>query len=536
LRLQDSLRGALIVLGAGVGLTLLLTLANRLYPLGWPLQLGLAGLGLTSLALVGSQLYFWLRPRSPLVTARRIDQRLGLDERVATALHLARRPGDTPPRLIARQLTDTVAQLESFQAGQAFPLDRPWHGLAVCATLLVALAVNLILPNPTLEVLQREARAQDAIAHQQEKFEEIRADLLADELLLDTPQGEALVQTLDDLIQSLAENNLDLEAALAEISSAEQELAQLQNAAAQAEETLAELAQTLSRFDSTATLAEALKQRRLTEAAAALQQSGEQAAANPDQAQALAEALRQAADSAQQAGDSGLAEALNEAAEALEQQASQGGQNRGDNQAMQQALDQAAEALQQAGEQLAGQEAVEQALANIQEAREQLAEADGQEGQGQGQGQAQAEGQGQGTNPQGVPLPGAGGGSGREDPSGQPAQGLTAEQGTSNEMSTGNGPNEGRTREYESLYAPDHLGGEGGPLVKPDEQGAQEGLPIGGEAPVDPSRAAGEARVPYNQVYSEYNDAASQALDESYIPLGMKGYVRQYFGALEPEN
>lgn len=536
LRLQDSLRGALLVWGGGLSLTLLLTLANRFYPLGWPVRLGLTGLGLTGLVFVASQLYLWLRPHSPLVTARRIDRQLGLDERLATALDLARRPGDTPPPLIERQLKDTVAQLDHFEAGQVFPLDRPWRGLAGLVVLLVALAVNLFLPNPQLEVLQHEARVQEAIVEQKEKFEEIRAELLEDEFLLETPQGEALLQSLDELIESLEENNLDLEAALAEISSAEQDLAQLQNGQPQAEETLAELAQSLSQFDSTAALAEALEQRRLTDAAAALQQAGEQAAEHPDQAQALAEALRQAAESAQQAGDSDLAEALNQAAEALEQQAGQDGQS-GADPASQEALEQAAEALQQAAEQLAGQEAVEQALADIQEAREQLAEADGQNGggQGQGQGQEQAQGQGQGVNPDGVPVPGTGGGSGREDPSGQPAQGLTAEQGTSNEMSTDNGANEGRTREYESLYAPDHLGGEGGPLVKPDEQGAQEGLPIGGEAPVDPSRATGEARVPYNQIYSEYNDAAGQALDESYIPLGMKGYVRQYFGALEPE-
>ena len=40
--------------------------------------------------------------------------------------------------------------------------------------------------------------------------------------------------------------------------------------------------------------------------------------------------------------------------------------------------------------------------------------------------------------------------------------------------------------------------------------------------------------VPYNQVYGQYADAAGQALEESYIPLGMKGYIRHYFGALEP--
>ena len=40
--------------------------------------------------------------------------------------------------------------------------------------------------------------------------------------------------------------------------------------------------------------------------------------------------------------------------------------------------------------------------------------------------------------------------------------------------------------------------------------------------------------VPYNQVFGDYRDAAYEALDDDYIPLGMKEYVRDYFSSLEP--
>ncbi|MDT8307459.1 MAG: hypothetical protein RRC07_16120, partial [Anaerolineae bacterium] len=40
--------------------------------------------------------------------------------------------------------------------------------------------------------------------------------------------------------------------------------------------------------------------------------------------------------------------------------------------------------------------------------------------------------------------------------------------------------------------------------------------------------------VPYQRVFGEYRDAAYQALDDEYIPLGMKSYVRDYFSSLEP--
>jgi hypothetical protein len=40
--------------------------------------------------------------------------------------------------------------------------------------------------------------------------------------------------------------------------------------------------------------------------------------------------------------------------------------------------------------------------------------------------------------------------------------------------------------------------------------------------------------VPYREVYADYSEEAGAALDSSYIPLGMKRYVRDYFSSLEP--
>jgi hypothetical protein len=44
----------------------------------------------------------------------------------------------------------------------------------------------------------------------------------------------------------------------------------------------------------------------------------------------------------------------------------------------------------------------------------------------------------------------------------------------------------------------------------------------------------GQSTVPYNLVYATYVDAANQALREQHIPLGLRGYVRDYFSSLEP--
>lgn len=57
----------------------------------------------------------------------------------------------------------------------------------------------------------------------------------------------------------------------------------------------------------------------------------------------------------------------------------------------------------------------------------------------------------------------------------------------------------------------------------------------GGLLSENPTEFTGEmSSVPYSQVYGDYRDAAYEALDSDYIPLGLKGYVRDYFSSLEP--
>ena len=85
-------------------------------------------------------------------------------------------------------------------------------------------------------------------------------------------------------------------------------------------------------------------------------------------------------------------------------------------------------------------------------------------------------------------------------------------------------------REFEPIYAPQRLGGEGGPEMELP-QGDDPGELIR-ELPSNPEM--GESTVPYNQVYADYVDAANRALGEQHVPLGLRGYVRDYFSSLEP--
>ncbi len=77
---------------------------------------------------------------------------------------------------------------------------------------------------------------------------------------------------------------------------------------------------------------------------------------------------------------------------------------------------------------------------------------------------------------------------------------------------------------------PERIDGQG-PGVDVGREG-EEGVEVGG-VPL-PAPEGGRANVPYREVYAEYAGQAGAALEGSYIPLGLKGYVRDYFSSLEP--
>ena len=96
-----------------------------------------------------------------------------------------------------------------------------------------------------------------------------------------------------------------------------------------------------------------------------------------------------------------------------------------------------------------------------------------------------------------------------------------------------NAPGEAGETPYDPIYDPERLGEGDGARV--DVPGEGEGGPATGETEGGP-REGGEALVPYNQVYTDYQAQAASALENSYIPRGLKDYVRAYFYAVDPER
>ena len=217
----------------------------------------------------------------------------------------------------------------------------------------------------------------------------------------------------------------------------------------------------------------------------------------------LARQLAQAAE-ALSAGEPDTAGQLAQAAEAIE---------RGDAVEAREAIREAAQRMGEAGERVQRQETVEGTLAQLQEGRDQIAQAAGSEpgaaqspGQsGAGQGMAQAPGQ-------------------------QGGQGAGQEAGGAQQAGPGHHEDAGTGAPYDELYVPGRFD-EDGSGVDVGREGA-DGAPVG-DVPV-PVPEGAEASVPYREVYVDYAAHAGAALEGSYIPLGLKQYVRDYFSSLEP--
>jgi hypothetical protein len=506
LRLAESLTWGPWGAAAGLGAGLLLALTARLWPLLMlPWLAGLAALLALAGGVVGLAIA-WLRPRSLTRLARVFDRRFALAERLTTALEIGTGRLRAEPALAAAQLADALETAGRVNSGATLPLRLPRHALAALGALVVALTVTLWLPNPQEAVLAQRAAVRAAVEEQVAELEAAR-EVVVEAAGLTEAEREALVQALDEAIAALDEGRATPEEALAALAQAEQALAPLQDPGATGVQAgLERAAGEMTDSDLTRSIAEALADGDYQAAAQALAAyagtKGEMLAREEELE--LARELAQAAE-ALGASDPALAEQLTQAAQAIE---------RGDITQAREAIRQAAQQMGAAGERVERQEAVEGTLAQLQAGREQIAQADGaQPGAGQMPGQGGASEQ----------AAQSGGQQGNGQPGGQQTgDGQQAQPGHHEDAGTG--------APYDEVYVPYRLEQEGAG-VEIGRQG-NEGMPAG-DTPL-PAPQGGQAMVPYREVYADYAAQAGAALEGSYIPLGMKQYVRDYFSSLEP--
>ncbi|MCC7163350.1 MAG: hypothetical protein IT331_12720 [Anaerolineae bacterium] len=513
-----------------LGAVALFLLLSRIVPIENYLWIAAAIVGVWFISWLG---YSALHRRTTFQVAQRADAELGLRDRLATALALSR-PGATisassDPALVGRQGQDALAHLQRIEPREAFPirLDRRLVGAALIA--LVAIGVLLFLPNPMDAVIAGRREIIKTAQIQAQALEQL-AKAVEENRELDPADQAQLLKKLRELAERLKTNPGDAEQALADIAKLRETL---NNSLDLSKQTQAAALDTLA-----SQIAQVANASQTPQNADELAKLLEQLAASPESlsekqragmAQALAQTTAQVAPSSPE-----LANALTELAQNLAANASSS--------ELQIAVAQASAALQDAGEQQALQRALAQTAnqadaslraiaraANSSQVSDNQSQGQGQaQGQSQGQGQGQEQGTGQGQGGQGQ---GQGAGQGQ----GKVGGGVIGGGGGGGSGSVG-GPN-GQNKPFgaddvSTVYTPFQTGQGQQENVTGQDSGGGQTTTQQGKSPLPGS--LNPAVVPYAQVFQQYSQIAGQAMENSYIPAGMKDYVKEYFSALEP--
>lgn len=527
-----------------------------------------------------------------LRSAQQFDQIYGLQERLSTALELIEGRIETTPEIAALQIEDAYALAQDVDPRKHIKIQMRWIEWLGVLVLAMALGFLFALASFSIAGSGISAAQQQAIDSAADDVRDIIEELATD-TSLEGEERETLLESLEVSLDDLQMPEASPEEAFASMSELESDLR------AEVEDLQAEIAERQQALDElAASFEDALNNLDFSEfasdeaSAEGLQASMEELlnAVNemsPAQREQLAEALQAAAEAAlEELPD--LSEQLAQAADALEQ-----GDNPLADEAFQEALNELREQLETQSQQQAASDTLDAAADTVQEAAEEIAQAEqqpadgqqpqdaqqggdaetfqappppdgdqnaeeaqpqqgaeaeiGQENQQQGQQPQPGEGEGQ-PQDQGDPQPGQQG----QLQQGAPQQGQqqsavtegSSESGSSQASSDGEERDPGLSDEavnsaesagesdYDPIFAPRDLGldGQTDVVLEPD---ASDAPVVEGDFNENPE---GDATVPYDQVFSQYSDAANRALESDYVPLGLRDVVRDYFTALEPDS
>ncbi len=534
-RLRDGLlwlpRGLLMGLLFGV----VVATVARFQPLLTNEEVGLVAGGLGLVGLLAAIIILLVRRFDLLQQARFADRQFLLKERASTAVEIQTQQIETTSIFADLQLNDALTAVQRVDTKAMLPFKINRQDWLVILLAVILLGTAVFLPNVQESELLKSRAIQESIDEQVEALEALEEEIIQNPELTDE-QKEALTEPIQNALEGLEQGNLSQEEAVATLSEAEADLRELaaNNDQSNLQQSLQDAGQPLAENQNSQSLGQNLQNGNLSQAgAAAAQLADSLPTLSEDELAQLAEDLAETAASLQDV-DSELANELAAAAQALQN---------GDVAAAQQALQQAAGTLQQRAQSNAAAGQASAAANQLGEGRQEVAQAgqgnqsgQGEQAEGSGQGQGQGEGEGQG------PGQGQGQGSGQGQGQGQGSgegsgQGQGAGQGQGSNQGTGQGGPGPGGGHAENVFAPDlvDLSGFEGEDVELPAECLADPASCGGLLSENPTEFGDEQSiVPYEQVFGDYRNAANEALADDYIPLGLKGYIRDYFSSLEP--
>lgn len=521
-----SLRGAAFALALALAITVIAVLRGLLLQ-G---EFLLIALGLMVIGWIGAAALGLGWPLDRLTAARRFDRDFGLRERISTALEFSQ-PDRSSGEIGQLQLQDALTCARQIDARQQLPWRIKRVDAVLTAVLLIAVGIVAWRGAAFFQLAAQTRTAQQAMAEEAAKVEELRNQIEADRTLTEEQRREML-EALQETQRQLKEAQ-SIEQATAVLTQGEKKFQSLTSGEAEAQaEALRQAGRKLSQAEGSALQAfgQNLAEGDFIAAAENLrhldvnQLSAEERAQLADQLENMAESV--------QASNPALAQQLREAAEAA---------RHGDAQQAQQALDQAAQALSQTAQQVARSNVARRVSAQMGQSRQRMIAAGQsaqsqtaqghQSGPGSQSGQGNQPGQGSGQNGSSSQPGSAGSGAGSGRGSGDSGNARGPEAG-SNPIDQDNGPGDGGEKTYEPIYAPSRLGGSGEDTVTLPGSGDPNGE-VMGQSGVTPG-TNNPSQVPYTQVFAEYANAYRQAIDSGQVPPQLRDLIRQYFSSLEP--
>jgi hypothetical protein len=455
--------------------------------------------------------------------AKLVDS-FGLKERIATALELENEENIYKELLIK----DAVKVLKSLNYEEHISIIPKKRLLIVFLSLTLIFGGTFLIPDyqkgeaEKIHALKIEKKAEE------KKIEEMKKQVEDNKNLSEDDKKELLTK-LEELKKELKEAKESIEINKAEEKFAKKlELDKNKNL----EKDLEKLAENLKKDESSKELAEALKAGDKDKVKEELDKLKD-IAKNLD-SKSKESLKKNLANSAKSSSSTEMKEALNDLSESLESS---------DENALTKSVDNVKgpvnkalankdknNAVAELQKQLEGEQQGDkyaQAEANEEgEGSGQNAQGSGQSGEGNGQGQGNGNGQGQGSG-NGNGSEGSGGGAGAG------SSGGGGDAGTNPYSSGGiasKDPSEGKEREYERVFTPNNLGGDGNASNlngKAGQSGSSESTITN-----DSNATLGEFK-PYNQVIGEYSSKAMENLNSYDIPEGMMEIIKNYFTSLE---
>lgn len=443
---------------------------------------------------------FWPLPH--LKAARDFDRAFHLRERISTALELHRSPGSIPDELRQRQLENALAAAQTVHPQRDLPFKlRPLEMLLPLA-LIVLLGVLYSQGERYFQAALQARETQKAIQEQVKSIEELLKKVETDPTLTEE-QKKALAAPLQQALNDLKQNP-GLESSVSTLVSTGEKLQALTDPqAAQTIQALQQAGSNLARQEGSPlqSVGEQLANGNLIAAAWELANL-DLSQLSPEQAAQMAQQLQQMAKSVASSNPP-LAAQLNQAAQALQN---------GNTAAAQQALRQAAQTMTQAGQaQALNQTAIQAARQMQQGAGRVIAAGGGSNAVQTGAGSSQGAGSGTGTG---------------DNPHAQSGQAGTSP------IPQNNPPGDGGETSYEQIYAPNLLGGEGGPQIGLNSGSGEPGEVIG-QSPSTPG-SEGQNLVPYTEVFGQYEEINRRAIESGEIPFEFTQIIRNYFDSLKP--